>query len=266
MSLFIQTREELLRNISKSIVKQIQNSDSRVTNVTEIRHLCETTTNSHVNYCKKCLETVFSSKELEGGKYVENRPLIDKIRYGVCSGSCLCYISNIDASSVMILKNLGSVSPTDFDIDKIVKEVYEATEKKSKDFNSNDTDFMTKLTDLTSNIVAKSSIFIEHFLQSQQVLSFKGTGVKIDSVSTDLFIDAIMRSIASSSENLDMADSIVNKQISWMLQSIDKNVKGGFSKVWEENRKWFIITGVIFLFLTTLIFILLIVKSKIQST
>jgi hypothetical protein len=152
----------------------------------------------------------------------------------------------------------AKIDPMKIDINKIVADVQSDIDNRYGSMP----DLNQVVTNIVSQINSSSVQSINQIVSSSQAIVLKGTGITVVNVSMHVVINAVMNAIAQACTDdtcvINELNDLVQSQMTWIKNQVDKQVVGDFSKIWDEN-KWYIIGAGIFLLLLMLLIVILLI-------
>lgn len=261
---FVERRNELMKEIAGAFSSEMKSasSDLEFTSLSYMGIDCNTTGKSDA--CFYCLQRY---KHVDFINDPKNKDAIDKIKKTSCRGSCVCSAKSVNNSSTITLDSLANIKSDDIDPQKIADQVYDAMVTKygpsSQSMDKND------LVNLIVKIKTDVTQHINQSLNSIQMVSMEGPGSHVEDIHQSTLINAVMKSISdvcsedksSSTCSLSEIDGLVQNQMDYIRKDVDDKFKFSIGKVFQNMKRYLLLTGLFLLFLITVIVVLLIRKA-----
>ena len=118
-----------------------------------------------------------------------------------------------------------------------------------------------KIVDVIVNIQSNITTNINQSINAFQTVTLIGGGV-ITGVSMSLTMNAVMKAIATNNNSIDIINQITNEMVSKIRQSVDDELVNGFKLAFEQNKSYFIGSGIVIGVLILLIVIMLFIRAS----
>jgi len=267
MSLF-ERKKQLVQDIAESYSKQIikQNQSSSVI-ATSFINVVQNNNNS----CEKCMLLYMSQSSIDKAFNQTTDPsflkLFKQIGTGVCAGLCHITIQDIQQNNILIYDVTSEMKLTPSDYNEIVSDVIQKTLQRYGYTDKTDTS-NKNIVNIITMIQTNLSANIKQNISGQQIISITGGG-QVQGVTQNLIVNAIMSAIVNScsdkdntSCSIDLIEEMVEQQMEFIKNEVDKNIIGDFEYVWQQSKLYFIGCGIFLLILLIIIVGLLFYKAS----
>ena len=253
-------------------------------NKLKVKKLMEQDCKNHcVDACEFCLLTNLPRSISPGS----NNPKVKEYKQTFCRNVCTCSLKNINNSSRVTLNSIVRQQIQNVDVKAIAAQVEKDMEDK---YGSSGAMNPADLISLLVTIKYKMVTSIKQTLHSTQALVVKGPGVDLSDVIQNVIINATMQAITatcseksqdpnnpgfqsssvgglpppSSNCNIDMLNTLVNQQLQTIVDEVDRSVKFNLQTVWNNSKRYVILTCLFVVFIFIVIVVLLI-KNAIRK-
>lgn len=215
------------------------------------------------DYCLDCLKLYITPKVLQNKDKKENKEIINNIKENSCSSLCVCNINELNLDQVVIFNSkILNLEPDDIkDISNSIKTKYknyveENTKicKNGKCKSSNaKLPSEKQIKQIVTNISSETDTTIIQQVSAFQNVVFEGTG-NIKGLHINMLKSAVMNAIVTNTDSLSEINNIVYESQSYIKEFVDEKLKSVLTRVWENNKNFFIYT---FIGIGSLIFIII---------
>lgn len=257
---YLDRKNFIMGEIGKSFTRQVaEKTINRSVNVTSMLNIiCGTESENGTPLCPQCIKLYFPDPAEE--IRTNGRANIDRITQTACSGLCYCAAKNITFDQNITINSAARIDDSDVNIQEIAKNVTDAVRERYGE-TSTKNEFNQNIVDIVTQIKTQAVTNVNQVISSLQNVTIVGTG-EVSNLNLGISIDATMMAIASSNVAIDILNNIVNKQMEYIREQVDKNVVGGFTQAFKEAKRYLIITGIVLIGLMLLISGLLIYRAR----
>lgn len=264
---FIERRNYIMNEIAGTYIRSFENvsSVSSLNAYNYINLKCQDNNKD----CYNCLLNVIKNEnpnDTNPEKLLELMKPQERLRITseVCGGVCECSLTNVKNITDIMLNITKEI-----DEGKIKKMAEKIEENISKELGPSSSKQTENIKSILVSINTNVQNNIEQLVNSIKIIELKGSGYKIDSINQTDVINAVMTALQQVCSEGDkcgitVLNSIVESQMQYIRDEVDKNVKGSFTKMFGKAKNYLIFMG-LFIALLVITYIVLLVRKAMIS-